>query len=127
MALVVADSPNVSVDFTAYQGDTFVRSMSLQTNTNGVVTGINVAGYFVAATIKRVRGGTVQTLHESNTVNGGIVISGSASNVITWTMNTTVTNTLPSGSMVYDLRLSNATVRSTYLTGQFIIEREVRE
>lgn len=128
MALILVDSPNISdADLSCYQGDTFVRSFSLDSNVAGNVTAINIAGYFVAATIKRVRGGTVQTLHESNTVNGDIAVSGAESNVITWTMNTTVTNALPSASLVYDLRISNATARSTYLSGQFVVEREVKE
>jgi hypothetical protein len=128
MALVLVDSPNISdADMSCYQGDTFTRTFSLHTNTAGTIAAINIAGYFVAATIKRVRGGTVQTLHESNTVNGDVAVSGVDSNVITWTMNTSVTNALPSASLVYDLRISNATARSTYLSGQFVVEREVKE
>lgn len=128
MSLILVDSPNISdADLSCYQGDTFVRSFTLDSNVAGNVTAINIAGYFVSATIKRVRGGTVQTLHESNTVNGDIAVSGADSNVITWTMNTTVTNALPSASLVYDLRISNATARSTYLSGQFVVEREVKE
>ncbi len=65
------DSPALA-PIKAYQGDTFTRTWSLRTNTNGVYEAINCTGYSVRAELKRVRGSDVAVIETSSNANAQI-------------------------------------------------------
>lgn len=124
MALQLVNYPGIQ-DLEVYQGDTFRRQWKIQTNVNGNVSPVNLSGLDIKAQIKRLRGQNVTVIYTSSTNNGDIVVSNTNSDYLTWTISSTNTAAFPVASLVYDLRISNATAEARYMTGQFTITAEV--
>jgi hypothetical protein len=124
VAIELATYPGLQ-NLNVYQGDTFQRRWKFQTNTNGVIAPMSLSGYDIKAQIKRVRGSNVNVIYTSSTNNGDIVVSNTSYDVVTWTIGKSNMANIPVASLVYDFRVSNATVETSYMTGQFTVTAEV--
>jgi len=103
-------------DITVYQGDTYVHEIRIKNSAN---TAINITSRTYAGQVRKRRSSDdVSAIFTAN-------ITDAANGVVVFSLSTSDTASLRSGSYVYDFQETNSGVITTLLTGNLTVTGEV--
>lgn len=103
----------------AYRGETFTRVLTWRDSSGDLV---DLGGYSAKL---QLRDSITNALILELTSSSGLTLGGSAG-TITWQMTTAQTIALPTGSLAYDLRMTNGTGVVTFLLYGYVTVYDTR-
>lgn len=103
-------------DITVYQGDTYVHEIRVKNSSN---TAINISARSYTGQVRKRR--TSDEISATFTAN----ITDGANGIVVFSLSTSDTASLRSGSYVYDFQETNTGIVTTLLTGNLTVIGEV--